>query len=186
MFGFPIARARVFLQAVPMQLRLKTEESQTRRAVFLENDGAVLDPILPETLTGLRVLHQAGYLLVILSSQTLLEEASLHVVERRLRSVLSKVSIPLEEIYYTSTGLILDAVRDHHINPGLSWLVGDRPQDVEAGRRAGCRTILLDEAPPTERPLGSERAPDYEAQDLLQAAWLIVSTDRQAEHTPIC
>ena len=186
MFCFPIAGTRVFLQAVLMQLRLKIEESQTRRAVFLENDGAVLDPILPETLTGLRLLHQAGYLLVILSNQTFLDEVSLHGVERRLRSVLSRVSIPMEEIYYTSTGLILDAVREHHINPGLSWVVGDRTQDVEAGRRAGCRTILLDEASRTERSTGSERAPDYEAQDLMQAAWLIVSTDRQAERTPAC
>jgi FMN phosphatase YigB (HAD superfamily) len=57
-------------------------------------------------------------------------------------------------------------------------MVGDRPSDVVAGRRAGCRTIWLhtgrhlDARIETARPFRFER-PDRTCDDLLGAArWL--------------
>jgi D-glycero-D-manno-heptose 1,7-bisphosphate phosphatase len=41
-------------------------------------------------------------------------------------------------------GLILDAAAEKQIELGTSFMVGDRWKDVEAGRRAGCRTVLID------------------------------------------
>lgn len=40
-------------------------------------------------------------------------------------------------------GMLLDAARALGIDPAQSWMVGDTPRDVEAGHRAGCRTVLL-------------------------------------------
>jgi len=40
-------------------------------------------------------------------------------------------------------GLFLEAARRHGLDLASSWIVGDRETDVEAGRAAGCHTILV-------------------------------------------
>jgi D-glycero-D-manno-heptose 1,7-bisphosphate phosphatase len=40
-------------------------------------------------------------------------------------------------------GLLLQAAKEHHLDLGDSFFVGDALVDVKAGRTAGCRTILL-------------------------------------------
>ncbi len=40
-------------------------------------------------------------------------------------------------------GMLIQASRDMDIALQQSWMIGDQPRDVEAGRAAGCRTILL-------------------------------------------
>ncbi len=37
-------------------------------------------------------------------------------------------------------GMLLEAAGDYHIDLGASWMAGDSPGDMEAGRAAGCRT----------------------------------------------
>lgn len=41
-------------------------------------------------------------------------------------------------------GLLWQAARDHRIDLSRSWMVTDTLDGIEAGRRAGCRTILVD------------------------------------------
>jgi D-glycero-D-manno-heptose 1,7-bisphosphate phosphatase len=41
-------------------------------------------------------------------------------------------------------GLLLAAARDFNIDLSSSFMIGDRWRDVEAGKRAGCRTFFLD------------------------------------------
>src|SRR5207237_955421 len=77
-------------------------------------------------------------------------------------------------------GLLLRAAEDHQIDPGRSWFVGDILDDVEAGRRAGCRTVLIDNGNETEWILNADRQPHYYAADIDEAARLILST-RDAE-----
>jgi D-glycero-D-manno-heptose 1,7-bisphosphate phosphatase len=40
-------------------------------------------------------------------------------------------------------GMLLRAAAEHGVDLARSWMVGDQPSDVEAGRRAGCRTVLI-------------------------------------------
>lgn len=40
-------------------------------------------------------------------------------------------------------GMILDSLKKWDIDPNKSWMIGDKPQDVIAGKRAGTKTILL-------------------------------------------
>ena len=49
-------------------------------------------------------------------------------------------------------------------------MVGDRWRDIDCGFAAGCRTIFIDHS--YNEPLG--RSPDYRAEDLSEAADLIV------------
>jgi D-glycero-D-manno-heptose 1,7-bisphosphate phosphatase len=41
--------------------------------------------------------------------------------------------------------MLLEAARDHGLDLRRSWMVGDNEKDVQAGRAAGCRTILVRE-----------------------------------------
>jgi len=50
-------------------------------------------------------------------------------------------------------GMLLEAAERHGINLSRSWMIGDILDDVEAGNRAGCQTVLVD--------LGTERCPDH-------------------------
>ena len=40
-------------------------------------------------------------------------------------------------------GMLLDAARAHDIDLAASWMIGDSDIDVEAGKRAGCKTARL-------------------------------------------
>ena len=72
-------------------------------------------------------------------------------------------------------GLIRRAAEELGIDPAESWMVGDTLDDVEAGNRAGCRTILIDNGSEGEWRLGPRRVPTRMAPDLYTAAVLIAS-----------
>jgi phosphoglycolate phosphatase-like HAD superfamily hydrolase len=59
-------------------------------------------------------------------------------------------------------------------------MVGDILNDVEAGRRAGCRTVLMDVGNETEWLRSPLREPHLRCTDLLQAATAIVAADAAA------
>ena len=58
-------------------------------------------------------------------------------------------------------------------------MVGDILHDVEAGRRAGCRTVLIDNGNETEWKMNELRKPDLVAPDLYVAAQLISAHERR-------
>jgi histidinol-phosphate phosphatase family protein len=73
-------------------------------------------------------------------------------------------------------GMLLQAARELDLDLANSWMLGDILDDVEAGHRAGCRSILIDNGGETEWLLDSPlRHPDYIASDLLFAARYIAS-----------
>ena len=74
-----------------------------------------------------------------------------------------------------SPGMLIKAAHDHDINLRESWMIGDILHDVEAGNRAGCRTLLIDNGNETEWRLGPRRGPTRMAPDLYAAAVLIAS-----------
>jgi D-glycero-D-manno-heptose 1,7-bisphosphate phosphatase len=152
---------------------------------------------------GLAVLHDAGYRLFVVSNQSgvargFFPESALAAVEARLREPLSGFGVTLAGFSYCphhiegriasyaracgcrkpAPGMIVRAAREHEIDPARSWLVGDILDDIEAGRRAGCRTVLLDNGNETEWVLTPGRRPDHMAADLAEAATLIEAADR--------
>jgi histidinol-phosphate phosphatase family protein len=88
------------------------------------------------------------------------------------------------------TALIDNAVRDLSINRKTSWMVGDATSDIEAGRRAGLRTVLVR----TGHAGDDGRCPfypDYVVPDLGAAvAWILdgypAVRDRLASVLPAC
>ena len=71
-------------------------------------------------------------------------------------------------------GLLLRAQADLGVDLRRSWMVGDILDDVESGRRAGCRTVLVDNGGETEWAQGPLRHPDVVVNDLLGAARAII------------
>lgn len=63
-------------------------------------------------------------------------------------------------------GMLLDLANEHRIELAKSFMVGDRESDIEAGERAGTRTVFIGSNPECE--------PDYIAPNLWEATlWII-------------
>jgi histidinol-phosphate phosphatase family protein len=149
---------------------------------------------------GLRSLCAAGYPLLVVSNQSgvargYFPEAALAGVERRLRELLEELGVPLAGFYFCPhhpdghvpayarrcacrkprPGLLLRAAHAHGLDLAHSWLIGDILDDIEAGRRAGCRTILIDNGNETEWVRGPNREPHHHAANIDEAACIILA-----------
>lgn len=169
---------------------------------LVENLPYNVDPALirlrPDAPEALVRLHRSGFRLVVVTNQPgvaigRFDEAALAAVERRLRALCAKYDVPLAGFYYCPhhpdgagrygvecdcrkprPGLVERALREQDAEAGDSWLVGDILDDVEAGTRAGCRSVLLDVGNETEWVDGPMRRPYAAVRSLLDAAELIV------------
>ena len=62
------------------------------------------------------------------------------------------------------------AADQHGIDLSRSWMLGDILDDVEAGNRSGCKTVLINNGHETEWKLNDKRVPDFIAAHINQAA----------------
>jgi len=145
------------------------------RAVFLDRDGVINQKaacgqyitrweelrILPGVVEAIRLIKEAGYLVIVATNQRavakgLLTPSELEDIHQRLTNQLRRDGAVIDDIYYCphelepacccrkpKAGMLLDAARKHEIDLSHSWMIGDSDRDVEAGKTAGCRTIRL-------------------------------------------
>lgn len=116
--------------------------------------------VMPEFLEALRVVNEHGYEAVIVTNQKgvstgrIREEAliAMHsqlfdiLVEHQLRLLDIRVATTADDAHPTrkpNPGLLLGAAEDHGLDLARSWMIGDHARDVEAGHRAGCRTVFV-------------------------------------------
>jgi D-glycero-D-manno-heptose 1,7-bisphosphate phosphatase len=153
-------------------------------------------------LTGLRRLKNEGYLLVVISNQSgvargYFKEQELPAVEQKINALLAEGQITLDGFYYCPhhpegyvngyafdcdcrkpmPGLLLKAAGEMRINLKASWMIGDILNDVEAGNRAGCKTILIDNGNETEWLSGEWRIPWANVKSIDEAAEYILTSD---------
>lgn len=153
---------------------------------------------------GLRLLKDQGYIFAVISNQAGVARGyfkvdDLEKVKEKLNLLLNKEGIHIGAYYFCphhplgkvpeysiacncrkpEPGMILKAAKDLEIDTPKSWMIGDILNDVEAGNKAGCKTILLDIGNETEWVEGLFRKPTFVASDFLQAARFIcnVSND---------
>jgi D-glycero-D-manno-heptose 1,7-bisphosphate phosphatase len=195
-----------------------------RAAAFLDRDGVINDPALdpadgrPESplspgdvvlaagaIDGLRVLRDAGLILVAVSNQpsaakgkvTLVELKAVHdrvvalLAAEGLRlddwrycfhhpdGLLAELSIPCD-CRKPAPGMLLAAAREHGIDLAASWTIGDSDADVAAGRAAGTRTILV-EHPHSAHRRTEEARPDAIVRNLADAAALLLASQPVAD-----
>ncbi|HEY7768412.1 HAD family hydrolase [Longimicrobium sp.] len=155
---------------------------------------------------GLRVLRDAGFRLFVVSNQSgvargFFSEEALGPVEARLRELLRVEGVAIEAFRWCPhhpqgaveryriacdcrkprPGMITSLAAEHGIDLARSWMVGDTPADVEAGRFAGCRTILVG----GQADADSDLRPDHVVIDLAEAGRIIVAEQPGAGQAPI-
>lgn len=157
-------------------------------------------------------LRKAGYLLVVVTNQSgvargLITEQQLAKVHERLHELLAARGAHLDAIYSCpylagseakveayrrdtdlrkpGPGMLRKAADDLEIDLRASWMIGDRSRDVEAGTRAGCRTILVERRGHDAE--GREADPTRVAESLLEAADMVLGDDarHQAPREPV-
>jgi D-glycero-D-manno-heptose 1,7-bisphosphate phosphatase len=143
------------------------------RAVFLDRDGVINRAVVRggkpyppsgvddlEILDGvddaLRTLHDAGFLLIVVTNQPDVARGAQTVETVEAMHDLLRQRLVIDEIlacYHDGDtcecrkprpGALLDAARRHDIDLGASFMVGDRWRDIEAAQRAGCTAIFID------------------------------------------
>lgn len=144
---------------------------------------------------ALRLLRALGYRLYVVSNQSgvargRFDEAALGPLFARLEAMLAGEGVTLDGVFWCPhhpdgvvapyaadcacrkprPGMLQRAAELHGIELQASWMVGDILDDIEAGRRAGCRTALIDNGNETEWLMSPQRTPHLSAPDLLAAA----------------
>ena len=124
--------------------------------------------LFPFTVDAVRLLNRAGFKVVVVTSQNgvatgMLTEDFLETAHTHLSGVLQAGGAKVEGYYYCphsphasveryrvdcecrkpKPGMILAAARDHGLDLGASYLVGDRWRDVEMGTAAGTKALLV-------------------------------------------
>jgi D-glycero-D-manno-heptose 1,7-bisphosphate phosphatase len=149
----------------------------------------------------LGALQRQGFKLIVITNQSglargLFDERDLAHMHEDLTARLARLGVRIDGFYFCPhhpdgsvpalavacecrkprPGMLLRAAAEHGLDLARSWFVGDILDDVEAGNRAGCRTVLVD--------LGSEpapattlRRPTYVARDTLHALALIAANE---------
>lgn len=134
----------------------------------------------PDLFDFLLHVKNLGYLAIVITNQQgvgkgkmSLEE--LHSVHKYMQDkLLSAIGVCFDDIYYCTSlastgdirrkpnpGMLLEAIEKYNIDITQSYMIGDSESDVEAGRRAGIRTIFL-----TPSLVGAASEPDYQVKGL--------------------
>lgn len=116
--------------------------------------------LLPAFVESLRIVTDLGYPAVVVTNQRGIALGSMSVedvdeIHARLGSLLAGEGLALLDIFVCphdddshpwrkpNPGMLLEAARRHNLNLAQSWMIGDSPGDILAGRGAGCRTVLV-------------------------------------------
>ncbi|HET7564866.1 MAG TPA: HAD family hydrolase [Gemmatimonadaceae bacterium] len=176
---------------------------------LIENVPYNVDPsrmrLAPGAKQALPPLADAGFRFAVISNQPgvalgRFPEHALADVDARLREMLAEIGVSLSGFFYCphhpdgvvaeyalacecrkpEPGLVLRAAWELGADLRRSWLVGDILDDIEAGNRAGCGTVLLDTGNETEWVFGRARYPGHIARTLPEAASIILTASRPA------
>ena len=135
-------------------------------AHYLAHEAQVV--LAPGAAAAMRRLREAGYLLVMVTNQSgvgrgILTEEELARIHALLNEMLAAGGAALDDIYYCphlpgapvkeydrecdcrkpGAGMLLAAAEKHGVDLERSVMIGDAERDVQAGAKAGCRTVLL-------------------------------------------
>jgi len=168
------------------------------KAVFIDRDGTINREVeylskledfefLPNSLEAIKKLSQSEYKIIVVTNQSavargLLGEKELERIHRHMVRQASVNGGRIDAVYYCPhhpddncqcrkprCQLLKKAAADLGLNLKESYVVGDSTQDIQTGKNAGCKTILVKTGYGGKD--GRFKAkPDYVAEDLLDAA----------------
>ncbi len=125
--------------------------------------------LLPGAVEAIKLANRHGLLVVVVTNQSgiargYFTEEELKAFNTHLAQILDTQGARIDAFYYCphhpeapikayrkdcpcrkpQPSLLLKAAEELNIDLAKSYMVGDSPRDMEAGKRAGCQTILLD------------------------------------------
>jgi D-glycero-D-manno-heptose 1,7-bisphosphate phosphatase len=142
-----------------------------------------------------RFAHSHALKLIVITNQAGIgrgyySEADFHQLMQWMRDVFQNNGAPLTDVYFCpyhpdgigeyrrvsdrrkpAPGMLLDAAHDHVLNLAASFLIGDQPTDLQAGRAAGLdpsRMLLISEKTLSTHELGEKVANHVESLAWLQ------------------
>ncbi len=171
-----------------------------RDGTVIEDPGYLNHPDQVKLLAGageaIREMQQLGFKTVVVSNQSgvargIVTEEMLEQIHERLRSLLASLGASLDGIYYCpyhpegilpkyrrdsdwrkpKPGMLLAAAQEMDIDLKSSWMIGNSQADIDAGRSAGCRTILINTT--RAAPAGGGGRPDHIAVNIKEAVNMI-------------
>ena len=179
-----------------------------KRAFFLDRDGVIIEQVeyirdpdevklIPRAAEALKLIHENGFLAVVVSNQSgiarkkfTLEE--LTAVQKRMYDLLAAAGEKIDGFYFCphdphvevcpcrkpKPGMILQAARELGIDVASSFMIGDRPADIETGIAAGCRDCAMTLTGYGEGKADEARSRGYRvASDLLDAVKTLLATE---------
>ncbi|MBB2487640.1 HAD-IIIA family hydrolase [Mitsuaria sp. WAJ17] len=152
-------------------------------------------------------LAAAGFALVVITNQSgigrgLFTRAAFDGLEQALRQRLREsdgveldglllcphlpdsVGAPACRCRKPAAGLLLQAATLLKLDLTRSWMVGDTLDDVEAGHRAGCRSLLLDNGGETVWRMSPLREPDHRIRQWSELEALLLAPDGPPPASP--
>ena len=161
---------------------------------------------LPRVSEAIKLLNENGFKVIVTTNQSgvargYFTEETVREINRYIQESLAKQGALIDKTYYCphhiegiireyrkechcrkpNSGMIEEATREFGIDLKGSFVIGDKISDIEAGHRAGCKTILLASEDPPNNDKEKAVISNHTALDLYEAVKWLVEASRQKE-----
>jgi len=176
------------------------------RAVFIDRDGTInIDygyvheiekfEFIPRVLDALKKLTKTDFKIIIITNQSGIgrdyyKKEDYHKLTEHMLNEFKKNNIKIDAIYHCphnpddncncrkpNIEMIEKAKKDFNIDTKKSFFIGDRTKDIQCGKNAGCKTILV-KTGDAGKEKKYDATPDFIADDLYNAVDLIFSQQK--------
>ncbi len=138
------------------------------KAIFLDRDGVINKKrndyvksikeleIFPDSGKLILKLKKMGYLVIVITNQSAINRGIITNEELEKIHLQIKKQCNIDRFYFCphrpdencncrkpKPGLLINAINEFSIDTSNSWMIGDCLTDVQAGKKVGCKTILL-------------------------------------------
>jgi histidinol-phosphate phosphatase family protein len=140
-----------------------------RDGTLNEDPGYISNPekvvLFPDTGDALALLKKYGFLLIVISNQSgiargLMTIQDVEAVNEKINTLLSEFKVKIDAFYFCpahpefspeeececrkpSPKLLLEAAKEFNVDLQKAYIIGDSITDVQCGKNAGIRTILV-------------------------------------------
>jgi len=174
-----------------------------RDGTIIEDLGYISSPeqikFIPGAIEAIKALKTAGYKIIIISNQSgvargLLTEDMLQTIDKIIHKKILHGGGHVDASYYCvhhpehgvypyqqacdcrkpEPGLIKKGAREQNVDLDRSFMVGDHPFDIEAGKKTGVKTVFLLTGHGRKEQAALKSAPDHIAATIVEAAqWIL-------------
>jgi len=173
------------------------------KVVFLDRDGVINEDrpdyvksweefsFIPGAKEAIKTLSEAKYVIIIVTNQAsvgkgIVSKIAVEEINRRMVGEIGEFGGKIQAVYFCphkpedncqcrkpKTGLFKEAIKRFKINPKQSFVIGDSSRDIEAGKKIGCRTILIVDGRISEEEIVKLK-PKFTASNLKEAVVFIL------------